>query len=74
MNSDLKRYLDAVVVLLSVGVGALLTSLVLPTTGEAVTTGSVLLWTAVFALLLGGGVSLAFLRDRSDSPTVERVE
>ncbi|WP_435320649.1 hypothetical protein [Haloarchaeobius sp. TZWSO28] len=66
MDALLQRYLNGFVVVLSILTGAVLTSLVLPTTGEAVNTGSVLLWTALFALLIGGGVFVALLRSRSE--------
>jgi hypothetical protein len=59
---------------LSVLVGAAMTALVLPTTGEAVNTGSVLLWTAAFALLIGGITYRVFLRGRSSNPTINVPE
>lgn len=71
MDTELQGYLNAVVVLLSIALGAIITGLVLPTTSEAVNTGSVLIWTAVFALLIGGSVYLAFLRTRSAPATGE---
>lgn len=64
MDTELRRYLNGVVALLSVLVGGLLTQLVLPTTGEAVNTGSVLLWTALFTLAVGGITYLTLLRSR----------
>ncbi len=64
MDSTLQQYLNAIVVLLSILVGAVVAGFVLPTTGEAVNTGSVLLWTALFAVVIGGGVFMAFLRNR----------
>lgn len=67
MDPQLQRYLNGIFVLLSVLVGAVVTALVLPTTGEAVNTGSVLLWTAVFALLIGGITFKILLSDRADT-------
>lgn len=74
MDLQLQRYLTGIFVLLSVLVGAVMTALVLPTTGEAVNTGSVLLWTAAFALLIGGITYRVFLRDRSDNPRIDVPE
>lgn len=74
MDTHLRQYLNGIVFLLSVVTGATLTALVLPTTGEATTTGAVLLWTAVFALLVGGSVYLAFLRGHPSSPEMDPVE
>lgn len=68
MDTELRRYLTVVVVLLCVLVGTLLTQLVLPTTREAVNTGSVLLWTGLFSLAVGGVVYLAFLGTVSAPP------
>lgn len=74
MDSELQQYLNGIVVLLSVVIGAVLTALVLPTTGEAMNTGAVLLWTAMFALLAGGSVYLAFLRGRPARTDTDLVE
>lgn len=71
MDPELRGYLNGLVVLGSVLVGAFLTQLVLPTTGEAVNTGSVLLWTALFSLVVGGVVYLAFLRGGAATPGME---
>lgn len=62
MDSELRGYLNGLVLLASVLVGTFLAQLVLPTTGQAINTGSVLLWTALFSLVIGGIVYLAFLR------------
>jgi VIT1/CCC1 family predicted Fe2+/Mn2+ transporter len=61
-----QRYLNGVSVGLSVLIGAVVTALVLPTSGEAVSTGSALLWTAVFALLIGGITFESFLSNRAE--------
>lgn len=74
MDTQLRQYLNGIVVLLSIVVGAVLTALVLPTTGEAMNTGSVLLWTAVVALLVGGSVYLAFLRGRPRRPELDAID
>ena len=74
MDPRLQRYLNGFVTLLSVLVGAVMTALVLPTTGEAVNTGSVVLWTAAFALLTGGITYRVFLRDRSGTLRTDAPE
>lgn len=74
MDTTIQQYLNGFVVMLSIAVGAILTSLVLPTTGEAVNTGSVLLWTTVSALLIGGSVYLAFLRTQVAPTAVDLTE
>lgn len=74
MDTELRRYLNVVVVLLSVLVGALLTQLVLPTTREAVNTGSVVLWTGLFSLAVGGVVYFAFLRTATAPPETAPAE
>ncbi len=74
MDSQLRQYLNGIVVLLSVVVGGIMTALVLPTTGEATNTGSVLLWTAAFALLVGGTVFLTVLRGRPGGPELDVAE
>lgn len=66
MDSTLQQYLNAVVVLVSILVGAVMAGFVLPTTSEAVNPGSVLLWTALFAVVIGGAVFMTFLRNRPD--------
>lgn len=74
MDRQLQQYLNGFVALLSVIVGAVMTTLVLPTTGEAVNTGSVLLWTAAFALVIGGITYGIFLRGRPGAPTTDISE
>lgn len=74
MDAQLQRYLKGFFTLLSVLIGAVMTALVLPTTGEAVNTGSVVLWTAAFALLTGGITYGVFLRDRSGTLTTDVPE
>lgn len=74
MDVQLQRYLNGFFTLLSVLIGAVMTALVLPTTGEAVNTGSVLLWTVVFALLIGGITYGVFIRDRSGTLTTDLPE
>lgn len=69
MDTHLQQYLNGFLVLVSIAVGAILTSLVLPTTGEAVNMGSILLWTAVSASLLGGSVYVVCLRRPPRAPT-----
>lgn len=74
MDTQLQQYLNGFVVILSITVGAVLTGLVLPTTGEAVNTGSVLLWTAVSASLIGGSVYVLFLRAPVPATTVDATK
>jgi NhaP-type Na+/H+ or K+/H+ antiporter len=54
MDRHPQRYLTGVAVGLSGFIGAVATALVFPPSGDAVNPGSALLWTAVFALLIGG--------------------
>lgn len=69
-----KRYLNGFFIILSIAVGAILTGVTLPTTGEAVNPGSILLWTGVSALLIGGSVYWMFLRTSPSLPTGEVTE
>ncbi len=62
MDTQLRNYMNGLLATLSVLVGAVLTGLVLPTTGEAVNTGSVLGSTLLFAGIVGGAVYLFALR------------
>ncbi len=62
MDTQLRNYMNGLLVAVSVLVGAVLTDLVLPTTGEAVNTGSVVGSTLLFAGIVGGAVYLFALR------------
>lgn len=74
MDAELRRYLNGVVVMLSIIVGALLTGLVLPASGEAVNPGSILLWTGLSALLIGGSMYWLGLRPSVRPPIDEVAE
>lgn len=74
MDTQLRRYMNGLLVVLSVLVGATLTALVLPTTGEAVNTGSVLASTLLFAAIVGGVVYLVAVRSHGDGDDDRVVE